>query len=114
MPKRKTVTEGTPITPLLPITSGEVGGPSTGHGMAYQVDYAVWQALNLISETLSSPQKDLKIVVEPRAISEEGITTWDIGLQPEDTNIEVKVNPTRKDVEEWLKNICKAAAGSPH
>lgn len=114
MPKRKIVKNGTDIAPMLPIMSGAVGGPSTGHGMAYQVDYAVWQALNLISDALCSYQKGLQIVIEPRAISETGITRWDIGLQPEDVNIEVKINPTRKDVEEWLDNIRKASTGSPH
>jgi tetratricopeptide (TPR) repeat protein len=112
MSKRKDSTENEDL-PLFRIMSGATGGPSTGHGLTYQVDYAVLQALVLITKTLASPLEHLHLVIEPRTISETGVTRWDIALQPLDVNIEVKVNPTRKDIEEWLDTIRIAASSFP-
>lgn len=82
--------------------------------MAFQVDYAVWQALILIADYLSSPLNNFQIIIEPRTVSEDTITRWDIGLQPADLNIEVKINPKRNDIEEWLDQISKTSATTSH
>jgi len=110
MAKRRTRENQT--TDLPPITSGAVGGPGTAR-LAFQVDNAIWHALNMISEASCRALEDLYVTIEPRVISSLGVTGWDIGLQPNDENIEVKFNATRKDVEEWLDRIGKTAAGAP-
>ena len=51
--------------------SGATGGPSTGHGMNYQIDYAVYRALDVISRSLGAPHKQWTIRIEPRAVSKE-------------------------------------------
>jgi len=88
--------------------SGAVGGPGTGR-ISYQVDAAIWRALQAISEAALLPLTERYISVEPRLISEGSTTTWDIGLKPDDEIIEVKFNVTRKDIKEWLERIATAA-----
>lgn len=112
MPKSKNSIEKEE-PPLFRIMSGATGGPSTGHGLTYQIDYAVWQSLILITKTLASPLENLQIVIEPRAVADANVTRWDIALQPEDVNIEAKINPNRKDVEEWLGHMFNASQGFP-
>lgn len=101
------------VPPLLAIMSGATGGAGTGRGVTYQIDYAVSQALNLIRDALSSPLNTPSIIIEPRTISGVEITRWDIGLQPDNIHIEAKVNLTRDDVEDWLKNVAKGSVNSP-
>ena len=96
----------------LPLTSGAVGGPGTAR-LAFQVDNAVWHALNMISEASCRALDDSYVTIEPRVISSLGVTAWDIRLEPNDENIEVKFNASRKDVEEWLDRIGKASPGAP-
>jgi hypothetical protein len=62
--------------------SGAIGGPSTGHGMNYQIDYGVFKTLDLISRALSAPHKPWAIRIEPRAVSQGALTRWDIGFEP--------------------------------
>lgn len=93
------------------IVSGAIGGPATGR-LIYQIDIAVWQALNLITEPLGHDLADLHIIIEPRLVTSVGVTGWDIGLQPRNEHLEVKFNARRNDVEEWLDRIGDAAVGN--
>lgn len=93
--------------------SGAVGGPSTGHGMNYQVENAILLTLELISQTLGSPYKQHTLRVEPREPGPAGSTEWDLGICPPDTLIEVKLNPTRDDLLDWLTRSELAARDHP-
>lgn len=89
--------------------SGAVGGPSTGHGMNYQIEYAVLLALELISQALGAPYKRFDLRVEPREPGPSGSTEWDLGIGPPETLVEVKLNPTRADMLDWLGRSAQAA-----
>ncbi len=66
-------------------TSGAAGGPATGRGIKYQVDYAVLQSLELISKALSMPHIPFAIWMEPRNVEGD---TLDFRRQEIRTNIE--------------------------
>jgi len=93
--------------------SGATGGPSTGHGMNYQIDYAVYRALDVISRSLGAPHKQWTIRIEPRAVSKEALTRWDLAIDPPEELIEVKLNPTRQDILDWLDRIQQGQVSSP-
>ena len=91
--------------------SGAVGGPSTGHGMNYQNEYAVLTALDLISQALGAPYRQYTLRVEPREPGPSGSTEWDLGCGPPETLVEVKLNPTRAEMLDWLHRSALAAEG---
>src|SRR5438132_1698392 len=95
-----------------PSVSGATGGPSTGHGMNYQIDYAVYRALDVISRSLWAPHKQWTIRIEPRAVSPEGFTRWDLAIDPPEELIEVKLNPTRQDILDWLDRVQQGRGSS--
>ncbi len=96
-----------------PAKSGAVGGPSTGHGVAYQIDYAVFLALEAMSQCLAIPTKQWLVRVEPRAFDLYGITRWDFGISPPDCLFEAKLNPTKQEILEWLDNLKSAGTAHP-
>jgi len=96
-----------------PNVSGATGGPSTGHGMNYQIDYAVYRALDMISRSLCAPHKLWTIRIEPRAVSSEVLTRWDLAIDPPEELIEAKLNPTRQDILDWLDRVQQGRASSP-
>ena len=49
-----------------PVVSGAVGGPSTGAGLNYQINYALLRILRLFPEVLSFPIRNPFIRIEPR------------------------------------------------
>lgn len=86
--------------------SGATGGPSTGHGVSYQIQYSILRALEMISRQLAIPTKHYSILIEPRATDAGGgVTRWDIGELPSKNFNEAKLNPTRKEIEEWLDHV---------
>ncbi|HEY0152687.1 MAG TPA: hypothetical protein VGB92_11875 [Longimicrobium sp.] len=90
--------------------SGAVGGPATGMGMNYQMRYALVRLLDLISRALAAPLSNASVRMERRAVAGNNVTRWDIGIE---TNpallIEVKLNPSRADVLDWLQRSAAAA-----
>lgn len=96
-----------------PSVSGAVGGPSTGRGMKYQTDYAVYQATGLILGALSVPLKQWKIGFEPRIFAEDDLTAWDLSIEPPETLIEAKLTPTREDILDWLNRVKEGAQSHP-
>jgi hypothetical protein len=96
-----------------PSVSGATGGPSTGHGMNYQIDYAVYRALDVISRSLCAPYKQWTIRIEPRAVSKEALTRWDLAIDPPEELIEAKLNPTRQDILDWLDRVQQGRGASP-
>jgi tetratricopeptide (TPR) repeat protein len=93
--------------------SGAVGGPSTAHGIGYQVDYAIWRSLDLISRALAVPHKNWTIRMEPRVVEGEEPTCWDVGINSPDALFELKLNPTRGDILDWLTHVSVAAPSLP-
>jgi tetratricopeptide (TPR) repeat protein len=87
--------------------SGAVGGPSTGAGMNYQVDFAVFQSLEKISEALVNPFEQAIITMEPRVLTAHLglITNWDVRVSPPDTVTEAKLRPKRDEIIEWLDRV---------
>lgn len=96
-----------------PSTSGAVGGPSTGRGMKYQTDYAVYQATGLILGALSVPLKQWKVGFEPRIFAETDLTAWDLSTEPPETLIEAKLTPTREEILDWLTRVQEGAKSRP-
>src|SRR5579862_708187 len=85
--------------------SGAVGGPATGAGLNFQVDFAVLQALERISHALVNPLDQGEISMEPRLISGKSVTCWDVRTTPPDTATEAKLRPKRDEILEWLDRV---------
>ena len=101
------------LQPTKAVVSGAVGGPSTGHGMNYQNLYAVLRALDLIDRCLATPYRAFTISIEPRTPFDGKPTAWDIRTQPDDSFYEVKLNPTRSDVLDWIERSGTASGANP-
>ena len=87
-------------------SSGAVGGPGTGSGLGFQVDFAVRHALEAISRALADPIADFRISMEPRVVTgERDVTCWDVRLTHPERVTEVKLRPKRADIEEWLDRV---------
>jgi tetratricopeptide (TPR) repeat protein len=107
MPRKpKTVADAAPL--FEERDSGSTGGPPNAQGIAYQLNVAVYETCQLIPEALASPLKNPFITMESRAIHDEGITRWDLSVTTPTRHVEVKRNPTRKDVIEWLDRASRA------
>ena len=86
--------------------SGAVGGPGTGSGLNFQVDFAIRQALEAISQALADPIEDFQISMEPRVVTPDGhVTSWDVRLPHPERVTEVKLRPSRADIVEWLDRV---------
>ena len=89
-----------------PTPSGAVGGPGTGSGLSFQVDFAIRQALEAMSHALADPIEEFRISMEPRVVTgERDVTCWDVGLSHPERVTEVKLKPNRADIEEWLSRV---------
>ena len=89
-----------------PTRSGAVGGPGTGSGLSFQVDFATRQALEAISQALADPIEDFRISMEPRVVTGKStVTCWDVRLSHPERVTEVKLRPNRADIEEWLDRV---------
>ena len=89
-----------------PALSGAVGGPATGSGLNFQVDFAIGQALDAISQALTDPIGNFQISMEPRILtSDRHVTRWDVRLSHPDRVTEVKLKPRRADIVEWLRRV---------
>jgi hypothetical protein len=93
--------------------SGAVGGPATGHGINYQINYGVFRALDLMLKVLSEPLSSPDICIEPRILSERGATKWDLEINPPGSLVEAKLHPTRGDILEWLDRVHEQTTSSP-
>jgi hypothetical protein len=96
-----------PADDTRPAASGATGGPSTVHGIDYQLKVAVYEAYRMMAEVLAAPFRDLTITLEARSIHEEGITRWDVGLGLPTRLLEIKLNANRSDILEWLDGLRK-------
>ena len=86
--------------------SGAVGGPGTGAGLNFQVDFAILQALEEISQTLAGSLEDLRVSMEPRIVTGDGnVTCWDVRLSHPERVTEAKLKPTRGDIFEWIDRV---------
>ena len=85
--------------------SGAKGGPSVGRGMNYQVDFAIEQTLDRIGRALCAPHRNWQVHLEPRASALGGLTTWDVGFDPDDMLFEIKLKPSRLDICEWIGRV---------
>ena len=86
--------------------SGAVGGPGTGAGLNFQVDFAILQALEAISQALADPLEDLQISMEPRVVTGDGdVTCWDVRLSHPERVTEAKLKPKRVEIREWLDRV---------
>jgi tetratricopeptide (TPR) repeat protein len=88
------------------LKSGLTGGAATGHGVEYQTWYAVYVALKLISRFLREipiPNEPPMLVIEPRILTGQSLTRWDIRTAPDNVAIEAKAKPAKGDLIELLK-----------
>jgi hypothetical protein len=94
--------------------SGAVGGPATGGGVKYQVDVTSYLALDLIARVLRvEPTARQNLVVEPRLVFEDGVTRWDIRVTPDFETFEAKLNPSKRDINEWLERVAAGFGQAP-
>jgi len=85
--------------------SGARGGPSTGHGLNYQIDFATRDTLDYMSRALCAPHRIWEVRIEPRVTTSDELTSWDIGFNPDDSLFEVKLKPTAEEIEEWVARV---------
>lgn len=88
-----------------PVVSGATGGPGTGAGLNYQINYAVLRLLKLFAEFFARPLGNPSVQIEPRAINDLGVTRWDLGFENLEELVEAKLNPTRADIAEWIARV---------
>ena len=89
-----------------PTVSGAVGGSGTSSGLNFQVDFAIRQALDAISQALADPIEDFQISMEPRLVTmDRQVTRWDVRLSHPERMTEVKLRPRRADIVEWLDRV---------
>lgn len=94
--------------------SGAVGGPATGGGVKFQVDVTSYLALDLIARVLRvDPTARQHLVVEPRLVFEDGVTRWDIRVTPDLEIFEAKLNPSKRDINEWLERVVDGFGQAP-
>lgn len=99
-----------PIHPAL--KSGATGGAATGSGVEYQTLFTVYLGLDQISRLLrETPDRRPQLVVEPRVLGDNGLTRWDLQLDPGNVAWEAKEKPTKADLIELLKRARSAVEG---
>jgi tetratricopeptide (TPR) repeat protein len=96
-------TRGKGRSKRAPIVSGAVGGPSTGAGLNYQINYALLRLLQLFPGVLSFPARNPAIRLEPRELDGATITRWDAGFESPREVAEVKLNPTKEDLDQFVQ-----------
>lgn len=90
--------------------SGAVGGPGTGGGLNFQVDFGVLQALEAVSRALVNPLEQPEIAMEPRIVSgPTDVTCWDVRISHPDRVTEAKLKPKRAEILEWLDRVAVGA-----
>jgi hypothetical protein len=67
------------------------------------MDYAVLRVVRLFPEVLSFPVRNPSVRVEPRDLGDGTVTRWDLGFEDPTEVAEVKLNPTKEDLAEWLQ-----------
>lgn len=94
------------------VVGAALGGPATVHGVGYQIQYAVYLALDQIVRHFAAPHLMQRIGLEPRTVdpSTGEVLGWDISTKPSLVIWEAKLNATKKDVLEWLEHVRKIAA----
>jgi len=100
--------------PTAKLPSGATGGPSTARGVDYQLDYATYHALALISQHLAAPYNDLSITIEPRQVHGNTATRSDLRVTSTRTSAEVKLQPTKEDIVEWITRVANGPTGENH
>lgn len=98
----------------LQTPSGAVGGPAAGSGLNFQVDFAIRHALDAISSALADPLTDFQIAVEPRLVTGGHDTRWDIRRSHPERLTEVKLRPSRLDIEDWLDRVARVTQHDDH
>ncbi len=93
--------------------SGAKGGPSTGHGLNYQIDFAIEQTLDYISRALCAPHRIWEVMLEPRVSASGVLTAWDVGFNPDNSLFEIKLKPTREDIQEWVERCAVDGNANP-
>lgn len=88
--------------------SGAVGGSATGSGTNYHVRFAVFHVLDLIGRALTEPRVGYAIHMERRTHASGEVSRWDLGVEPGGVMMELKTNPTRADVLEWVQRSRQA------
>jgi tetratricopeptide (TPR) repeat protein len=86
-----------------PVVSGATGGPATTAGLIYQVNVTVGRILRLCMDLASSPVANPSVQLEARALSGSGdATRWDLGFALTGELAEIKLNPGKQDLSEWI------------
>jgi hypothetical protein len=62
----------------------------------------VLRLLQLFPQVLSFPTRNPSILLEPREVDGATATRWDVGSEMPREVAEVKLNPTKDDVDEWM------------
>jgi len=92
------------------VASGAAGGPGASAGFNYQVDFAVFQALESISSALVNPLEERTISMEPRVTDGSAVTCWDVRISPPTRVTEAKSRPKRDELLQWLEYVESASS----
>jgi tetratricopeptide (TPR) repeat protein len=94
------------------VLSHAAGGPSTSRGLGYQVNFAIYQALELVIHSYSAPHKSTGLGIESRTVhGPDGVVTaGDIVVDDGGRIVwEAKLSATRHEVVEWLGSVRAAS-----
>lgn len=90
-------------------TADEVAeSPSSQY--SFQAKYAVWLILGLISKHRTNESDPFFVKIGGQFYFES--KSAPLSVQPSQTYINIKLNPTRKDIEDWLKRV-RDESGEP-
>ncbi len=81
------------------------GGPGTYAGANFQTLIGVLEMVNLLGSLAVHPWQELIVTTEPRSFGVNGQLGYDIGLPSTHRRLEVKRNPTREDVREFVRAV---------
>jgi tetratricopeptide (TPR) repeat protein len=85
--------------------SGRQGGPGTFAGANYQTLVGVYEAVGLLGSLAAHPWHTTRIAVEPRVLGPNGQIGYDVALPDSRRRLEVKLSPTRADLEAFLSVV---------
>jgi hypothetical protein len=89
-----------------------VGGPATVSGVDFEIDCALFDALELVQAFLSDPLSDGVLRPQVRAGPASALTAWDYG-DASFMLVEAKRNAVSADVVEWLTRSTQACHALP-
>lgn len=88
--------------------SGAVGGPGLEVGKSYERRYTLRLLLDLIAKVQSTAVDNWTVSIEGRMPSSGDVTRWDLRIEPGSGLTELKSNPSRQGILDWVARSARA------